>query len=73
MATKPKVEKKADKKTPAKKVDATELRVANQVPAGAERADIQPVVVKEPELTFDERTSGVNQPWLNEDGSQNVG
>lgn len=32
-----------------------------------------PVVQGEPEQTFEERTSGVNQPWLNEDGSQNTG
>lgn len=47
--------------------------VANNVPGGATQEDINRRVVSEPEQTFDERTSGVNQPWLNEDGSQNNG
>lgn len=47
--------------------------VTNGIPGGATQEDINPRVVSEPEQTFDERTSGVNQPWLNEDGSQNNG
>lgn len=33
----------------------------------------EPRIADEPDTTFEERTNGVNQPWLNEDGSQNTG
>lgn len=69
-----KVVDKVKKTRKTKKVEvSTPVNVANQPPAGATQADIDPVVVSGPEQTFEERTSGLNQPWLNEDGSQNVG
>lgn len=67
MAAKSKQDKVEDK---AK--NTTKPKVANNVPAGAERSDIEQVVAKEPKTSFEERTTAA-QPWLNEDGSQNVG
>lgn len=70
MATKSKATKKV---TVKKQPEVVKPNVANQPPAGATQEDITPVVVAEQEQSFDERTSGVNKPWLNEDGTQNVG
>lgn len=56
-------------KTDDKAVKAAKVEPSNVL----ENDGRKPVVRKEPETSFDERTSGVNQPWLNEDGSQNVG
>jgi len=69
-----KVVDKVKKTKKVKKAEVTTpVKVSNQPPAGATQADIDPVVVGEPEQSFEERTSGVNQPWLKEDGSQNTG
>lgn len=50
-------------KKPVENKKATETKVD----------ETKPVVAKEPKKSFDERTTGANQPWLNEDGSQNNG
>lgn len=61
------------KKSVEKSEKAQVPNVTNNVPGGATQEDINRRVVSEPEQTFEERTSGNNQPWLNEDGSQNNG
>lgn len=71
MATKPKQDK-VEKKAEDKAKNTTKPNVASSVPAGAKRSDIEQVVAKEPKTSFEERTTAA-QPWLNEDGSQNVG
>lgn len=69
MAAKPKkdveVKDEAESKAP--------VNVANQPPAGATQEDISPRVVCEPDKSFDERTAGNNQPWLNDKGEQVTG
>ena len=83
---KPKAEKKPAKKTESKsqarrkavqkkaaKKDVVRPNVTHQPPAGASQEDITPRVVKEPKETFEQRTTGNNQPWLNADGTQNNG
>jgi hypothetical protein len=58
--------KKAESETPTDEEPAKEGDV--DYTGGRE-----PRVADEPESTFDERTTGANQPWLNEDGTQNTG
>lgn len=60
MATKSKEEQVKKEATPKEETPKVE-------------AERNSVVRKEPKKSFDERTTGANQPWLNEDGSQNNG
>jgi len=74
--TKPKEVKKVPVKAVQKKAakkDVVRPNVTHQPPAGASQEDITPRVEKEPKETFEQRTTGNNQPWLNADGTQNNG
>lgn len=63
--------KKTDKEEP--KNEQAPVNASNNIPVGSTQEDITPRIADEPKESFDERTAGNNQPWLDEDGSQMTG